>query len=187
VATREERTLAVVERVVAAMSSHGAPTALIGAAAAAVHKFVRATEDIDLASYVDPYTTLALVQKELVAEGFAVKLSEPDAQDALGGVLTISGGEFDPVQVVNFFNPWGGGTALGREAIESAISGPLSFVPVVDLAHLIALKLYAGGPKARNDVAELMERNPDADRKEIVTVCERYALGDAFRAIVSAK
>lgn len=174
------------ERVATALLSHGAPTALIGAAAAAVHNFVRATEDVDLASYVDPYKTLTLVQAELVAEGFAVKLGEPDAQDALGGVLTVSGDDFDPVQVVNFLNPWGGGTVLGRDAIESAVPGPIGSVPVVDLAHLIALKLYSGGSKSRNDVAELLERNADADVDEIVTVCERYGLSDALRVILQS-
>ena len=171
------------ERVAAALLSHGARTALIGAAAAAVHNFVRATEDIDLATFVDPYTTLTFVQRELVAEGFAAKLSEPDAQDALGGVLTVSGEDFDPVQVVNFLNPWGGGTVLGRDAIDSATPGPIGSVPVVDLAHLIALKLYAGGPKSRNDVAELLERNPAADVAAVARVCDRYALGDDLRAI----
>src|SRR5579883_602911 len=49
------------------------------------------------------------------------------------------------------------------EAIEHAMRNALGSLSVVDLAHLVALKLYAGGPKGKLDVIELLSRNPEAD------------------------
>ena len=49
-------------------------------------------------------------------------------------------------------------------------------LPVVDVPHLVALKLYAGGPRNRSDVLELLERNRDIDRSEIRRVCEQFNL-----------
>jgi hypothetical protein len=47
---------------------------------------------------------------------------------------------------------------------------------IIPLAHLIALKLYAGGMKSKADIVELLKRNPDADRDEIQLLCRRYRL-----------
>lgn len=47
---------------------------------------------------------------------------------------------------------------------------------IIPLAHLIALKLYAGGMKSKADIVELLKRNPDADLDEIQMLCRRYRL-----------
>jgi hypothetical protein len=50
----------------------------------------------------------------------------------------------------------------------------LGSLAVVDLPHLVALKLYAGGRKSMVDVLELLDRNPDADRARIRDLCARF-------------
>ena len=59
--------LALAERVVEAAARLGIATALIGAAALAVHHYTRATEDIDLATSVDPRTQLKALDQALLA------------------------------------------------------------------------------------------------------------------------
>ena len=71
---------------------------------------------------------------------------DPDPDDPLGGVLTVTGDDFDAVQVVNFYNPWAVSSNPGESSIQSAAACiPGYDLPVVDVPHLIALKLYAGG------------------------------------------
>jgi hypothetical protein len=55
--SREEKTLEVAERVAAILGSRGVPSAVIGAMALAVHGYVRATRDFDLATHVHPFLT----------------------------------------------------------------------------------------------------------------------------------
>jgi len=55
---------------------------------------------------------------------------------------------------------------------------------VVTLPHLVALKLYAGGPKSRNDVIELLERNQPLDLGRISQICTRHGVGDPLKAII---
>ena len=47
---------------------------------------------------------------------------------------------------------------------------------IVPLTQLVALKLYAGGSKAKSDILELLRRNPDADLGKIREACRRYRL-----------
>jgi len=79
-------------------------------------------------------------------------------------VLTVTGEDFDPVQVVNFLNPLSRRRNPGSEAVRTATAGAVAGSPLrlVTLPYLIALKLYAGGYKSRLDVLELLTRNPDA-------------------------
>ena len=89
----------------------------------------------------------------------------------------MTGNDFDAVQVVNFYNPWAVSTNPGESSIQSATARiPGYDLPVVDVPHLIALKLYAGGPRNRSDVLELIERNRDVDRSDIRGVCEQFNL-----------
>ena len=181
---REERTLEIAERVSQVLEEHGAPCALIGAMALAAHGYPRMTEDVDLATATDPFGVLRKVADALRSEGFSVELSEPDAQDPLGGVLTVESKGADPVQVVNFLNPLSTGPSLGADAVASATAVQDSGLKVVDLAHLVALKLYAGGPKSIADVSELLERNRDADIDSIRSVCRAHGLEDELTSIL---
>jgi hypothetical protein len=55
---------------------------------------------------------------------------------------------------------------------------------VVTLPDLIALKLYAGGPKSRADVAELLQRNAPLDLAAIRAACESARLGAELDALL---
>jgi hypothetical protein len=166
-------------RIATILDELGVPSALIGAAALAVHGYPRATRDIDLAVATDPFTTLEEARQRIARELRATaNLVTPDADDPLGGVLTVTGEDFDPVQVVNFSNPLNGRTNPGSEAVRSAIAGPVTGSPLrlVTLPYLIALKLFAGGYKSRLDVLELLTRNPAAPLDEIARVCAAFGL-----------
>jgi hypothetical protein len=183
--TRAERTLAVAERVRAALAEHGVDCALIGAMAMAVHNYARSTRDLDLGTATDPFRVLAPLARELRAQGLDAVLNEPDHDDPLGGVVNVSGDDFDPIQIVNFLNPLGGGENPGLEAVQQATPVPGTSFRVVDLPHLIALKLYAGGPKSKLDVIELITRNPTLDLERTRDVCARFGLGEALSSLLN--
>jgi len=181
---RDRRTLEAAERVAALLGEYGADCALIGALALAVHGYPRSTGDVDLATATDPYGVLAKLSRQLRDEGFEVRFNEPDAQDQLGGMLNIERDDIDPVQVVNFLNPFTAGISLGREAVEAALPLEGSSLRVVDLPHLIALKLFAGGPKSQADVEELLARNTDVDLDSVRSVCRSHGLEDELEAVL---
>ena len=54
---------------------------------------------------------------------------------------------------------------------------------MVDLPHLVALKLYAGGRKNEVDILEVLDRNPEASLPAIRDLCERFKLGEEWRRI----
>ena len=186
-AQSSEKTLQVAEEVAAELERAGVPCAVIGAMALAVHKYARATEDFDLATDVDPFRALPVVAETLRLRGYQVELVTPDRDDPLGGALNISGADFNLVQVINFENPFARNATPATAAIRNAVAGGVgsSKLRVVTLPDLIALKLYAGGPKSRADVAELLERNPAADFTAIRSACEACHLEDAFDKIVA--
>jgi predicted nucleotidyltransferase len=186
-ASRPDRSLETAAKVARILVDLGVESALIGAAALAAHGYPRATEDIDLAVATDPFSVLEAARQRISADlAVEATLALPDAADPLGGVLTVTGEDFDPIQVVNFVNPMGSGLNPGAEAIRTAVSGIVegTSLRVVDLPHLVALKLYAGGPKSMLDVIEVLDRNPDADREAIRAVCRRFSLARAWSAIL---
>jgi sugar/nucleoside kinase (ribokinase family) len=174
---RTERTLSVAQAIVASLRETGTASAVIGAIALAFHGYARATQDVDLATHVDPRTVLRDIARTLQQQGYTTRLILPDVEDPLGGVLTVTGDDFDAVQVVNFYNPWAAANNPGESSIQAAAASiPGYDLPVVDVPHLVALKLYAGGPRNQSDVLELIERNRDVDRIEIRRVCEQFDL-----------
>ena len=100
-------------------------TALIGAGAMAVHNYPRQTEDLDLV-VSEPRARFRKLAKDLRRRGFQIEMAEPDAQDPLGGVLTISRADAGPVQIVNLDNSAysAGHPRLGRIAVTTAESHP---------------------------------------------------------------
>ena len=176
-------TLELAKEIVDCCAGHGIKTAIIGAVAVAVHGYPRSTHDLDLAAAAD-LRALRGAATDLEAKGCIVVFGEPDFDDPLGGVLTISRGDADPVQIVNYANPFQPGTgALAQEAIQNATI-LLESLPVVELPYLIALKLYAGGAKSKLDVVELLDRNPSADREAIAVLCKRYGLDEDWNALI---
>jgi hypothetical protein len=187
---RQERTIEVAERVTEILRQHEVEAAVIGAAALAVHLYPRYTEDFDLAINTEPFPKLRRVEEALAKEGFEARFEAPDPEDALGGVLRVMGDDFEPIEVVNFYNPWPesrDASVLAREALREARIqlSPESPLRVVSLPYLIALKLYAGGWKSKGDVVELLERNRDRmDVAELRDVCNRHGLGPALEPLL---
>lgn len=187
-----ERALEVADRIRALLATKGVKSAVIGAAALAAHGYARGTADLDLGVATD-LATLAWLEGELERQKLGAELVSPDAQDPLGGVVNVraSGPELVDVQVVNFVNPFKPTRNPGPEAIHAAtlvVEG--TQLPVVDLPHLVALKLYAGGLKSRVDVVELLRRNPGVDLRPVREVSERFGftkeLEEALRELGSA-
>jgi hypothetical protein len=187
------RSLELAERVAVLANGIGIATALIGAAAMAVHKYVRATRDLDLASNVDP-TELRRLQERLELSGLHTELRLPDEEDVLGGVLVVwerTDEEGDPlgaIEIVNFANPHRAGHVTpAADAVRNATpidaSSPLR---CVQLGDLIALKLYAGSFRDKADVIDLLKHNPDADLDAVRAVCSRFGFADTLDELIAA-
>jgi hypothetical protein len=183
--TQEERTLTLAAEVSALLAERGVRSAVIGAVALAVRGYARATEDLDLATVTDPFKVLEPVAKELESRGYEIELNLPDRDDPLGGVLTVRGEGADPVQVVNYFNPWNGWSKVGKQAVETAEDDALPPLAVVTVPHLVALKLYAGGRKSELDILELLARWPAELLDEVRIVCRGFGLENALDELLT--
>jgi hypothetical protein len=173
----EEGTLVAAEKIAKILHHAGVDSALIGAVALAAHGYARSTDDLDLATGFDP-GRLEEIASELRREGFTVEVSEPDANDPLGGVLRVGAEGIDRIEIVNFCNPPAGGfpaliVAANREAVAVRQGEPLR---VVTLPHLVVFKLYCGGRKSKNDVFELLRRNPDLDLNALRDLCKQFRM-----------
>jgi len=173
--------IVLAERVASAARDLGIETALIGAVALAANNYIRATDDADLASCVDPYTKLAELEKELAAMGLRTELRHPDDDDPLGGVLRVweredaDGEPLDKVDVVNFWNPHRPTGTPAMATIKNALPlGEGSVLRYARLADLVAMKLYTGGRRDEADVVDLLVMNPSADVEEVRSVAKGY-------------
>lgn len=185
--------LELAKRVAAAARELGIETALIGAAALAVHRYVRATVDTDLATHVTrPHEQLGRLRDVLASKGLHVELRLPDEDDDLGGVLEVweevdeDGVRVFPVEVVNFFNPYRPGRPTpARDAVRNATAlDDTGTFRCVRLPDLIVLKLQAGSRADLGDVVELLVRNPDADMAEIEALARTYGLDAIARQLI---
>lgn len=188
----ESDSVQLAERIATTALDLGIETAVIGALALAVHKYVRATDDIDLATSVDVYTSLRELGERLRGMGLLVELRTPDGDDPLGGVLRVweredqDGEPFEPVDVVNFRNPHRSNVTPAERAIKSAIAvDPASSLRYVQLADLIALKLYAGGAEDLGDIVAVLRRNPDANLDEIRARSARFDKTGRLEALIA--
>lgn len=165
------------ERIATTARELGIETAVIGAMALAAHKYLRATKDVDLATAVDIYPDLRDLRDRLGEMGLSTRLTTPDDQDDLGGVLRVweredeEGDPIEPVEIVNFRNPYRPRRSPGPNAIKNAIpAGGDSTLRYVRLPDLIALKLDANSQKDFGDIVEVLKCNPGADLDEIRAV-----------------
>jgi hypothetical protein len=185
---RELLTLA--EQLSAIADALGIRTSLIGAAALAVHGYERGTRDLDLASNVE-LAMLGKLEDAARSAGFHTRLRLPDDDDALGGVLDAGpsidedGDLVDPIQVVNFANPYRPRRTPAANAIARAELVPGSTLRCVQLRDLIALKLWAHSLRDDADVVELLKRNPTADLDAIRTTTADYKLDARFDELVA--
>ncbi len=182
--------IALAEQVADAARRIGVDTALIGAAALAVHRYTRGTEDIDLAADVDPHEKLGALKKMLDSAGLHSRLRMPDAEDPLGGVLVVwatvdeDGEPTDIVEVVNFYNPERIVSTPASAAIARAGALPGTSLRCVTIEDLIALKLYAGGLGDHADIVQLLARNREADLEAIREVAARFDVGGQLDALI---
>lgn len=180
-----EPTLEVAERVVEILKEHQIDAVVIGAMALAVHNYPRDTEDFDLGIAVKPDRLSALADS-LRRQGWTVDLHLPDGSDPLGGVIDVRAPDAELVQVVNFENWAGGFPAAVRDAATRAVElSPGSPLRAADLFSLIALKLYAGGPKSKLDVLELLDRNKPVDLDVLRDRCRKYGLEAQLDAVLA--
>ncbi len=182
---RRRQTFAVAETLAGWIAEDGARSAIIGAVALAVHGYVRATRDLDLATELDPTMQLRALAKRATSQGWTVALELPDHDDPLGGVLTISADDFDTVQVVNFHNPFTATKNPARDALRGAIPLPGFELAVVAVEDLILLKLYAGGLASWADIRELLVVHPELDLDLLRTRAARYGLAGELERVLA--
>jgi hypothetical protein len=187
---QEHDPVTLAERVATLASALRIETTLIGAYAMAAHHYVRGTRDIDLASAV-ALPALQSLKDAVIEAGLHAHLFLPDADDSLGGKLVVwtqvddTGEPLEPVEVVNFLNPFRPRRTPAPAAIRSSI--PLEGKPALrypTLEHLIALKLDAGAPRDYADVIDLLRENPNADLEKIRATCRDYGF-DAIDALIA--
>ncbi len=184
------KTLAVAEQVSQAAARLGIPTALIGAAALAVHGYVRGTDYLELAIAVplDGLRQLLAVSK---AAGLGAELRLPVDEDRLGGVLVVwaseddEGNPTDVVQVVNFLHPQSQKTNPAAEAIARAVPLDGLHLSCVAMADLVALKLYAGSRSDLADIVELLAHNADTDLDVLRSIVGRFDHADRLDDLVA--
>lgn len=170
---KHDSLLVTAERIASLLADRGIDAVVIGAAALAAHHYVRHTEDIDLGVNI-AIKDLGGVAAGLRKAGYDVVVREPDGQDPLGGVIDVSGPS-GVVQIVNFGERFPAVIDSGKAAATLRVRSGAR-LPVIPLAHLIALKLYAGGRKSEADVVEVLKRNPHVDRKPIRELCRQFRL-----------
>lgn len=155
---------------------------VIGAAALAVHGYARQSVDLDLATYENPFENFKNLASQLANAGFHVEAVTPDADDPLGGVINITGSDFDPVQIINFMNP------LRPQPIHKLVGKALaelgddaSELQVISAELLILLKLYAGDYQSLADIRRLLEANAQIDRERIAEMALLAGLDEAWQ------
>lgn len=170
-----EASAALAEQVLDVLRQHAVDAVVIGGVALAAHNYPRATDDLDL-GVSTTLATLRSVRDELLRQGCASVLREPDGDDPLGGTIDVEDTSGGFVQVVNFDNsPGGGFPRVIRDALQT-LGPPIGRLRIAPLPHIIAMKLYAGGEKSRRDIQALVRNNPDEDWEAIRTLCKSYNL-----------
>lgn len=169
---RASKTLEVTRSVSAILTECNIRCMVIGAAALAVHGYARQSVDLDLAIHTNPFEGLRLACQKLSQAGYAAELVTPDGEDPLGGVINVTGADFDPVQIINFNNP------LNPHAVHKLVGEILAEVKagsaglaVIPLEALIVLKLYAGDLQSRTDVIQVLRANPGYDKAKVSQLC----------------
>jgi len=143
--------LSLLGRVVAALGDAAVSHALIGAAAMAAHGVSRATVDLDVL-VVAPACLDPGMWSSLRAQGVAIALRRGVDSVPLAGVVRFAAAGERPVDLVVGKGAW------QRSALARAERGRFAGVdlPILRAADLILLKLYAGGPQDRWDIAQLL-------------------------------
>lgn len=139
--------------VIAHLESRGVVCALIGGIALGAHGVARATLDVDLLvadrAVLDPafWSSSRTVGSPEIRCG--------DADDPLVGVVRLTGGR-EPIDLIVGHLPWTARILERRLFIH--VRGER--LPIVDMADLIVLKLFAAGPQDLVDAQLLLAADP---------------------------
>lgn len=174
-------TLALAEQVSQIAESLGIRTALIGAAALAVHGYARGTTAIDLVASVPADTLRQLL---VSAQTAGLRADLPDDTAFPDGVLVIwvspnqTSDSIAMVQVINF-----------TDQPQAVIRAPLEGLQLscVSLADLVALKLYAGRNRHLADIVPLLANNPDADLDALRSIVSPHHRADLEELLAAAR
>jgi hypothetical protein len=131
----------------------------------AVHGVSRATLDLDLLA-MDQTLLDGARWEELVREGVSVDLRRGDSDDPLAGVVRLRAADERDVDIVVGRSAWQHGVI---ERAELYSIGDL-VLPVVRVADLIVLKLFAGGTQDSWDIEQLLAAG---DRDALASEVER--------------
>ncbi len=154
------------------LQERGIAHGLIGGAAMAVHGVARATLDTDLL-VVDQTVLDREMWASLVGADLSIDIRVGDSDDPLAGLVRfICGPEI--VDLVVGRGAWQQAILTRTQRVEVASGG----LHAVQLADLVVLKLYAGGPQDLLDVDLLLEGVGPA----VVAEVER-AVADAPRSV----
>lgn len=165
--------MSLLAKVVAHLRARSIPHALIGAAAMAVRGVSRSTFDIDLL-VTDRTTLLTSTWSALAEAGVAIELHVGDTEDPLAGVIRLE--REARVDVVVGRGGWQK-AVLARATLETFDSVT---TPVVTVADLILLKLYAGGPQDMWDARQLLA-GPDQGNISMTVEAELSSLPSRAR------
>ena len=140
--------MTLLDQIHALLTDHDVAHALIGAAALAAHGVSRSTLDQDV--LVTDRRVLAATFWTTLGSQVTVDVRVGDADDPLAGMVRMTQASERDVDVIVGRHAWQA-DALAR----SLDLGP-SHIPVVQVADLILLKLYAGGSQDRWDIEQLV-------------------------------
>jgi len=154
--------LSLLDRVAAVLRQAQIPHALIGASALAAHGVARSSTDQDLL-VLDRRSLDTALWEDLRAAGIYVEIRRGDAEDPLAGIVRFEAEGEDPIDLVVGKSAW-------QLPILEAAELRGGEIPVVTAAHLILLKLYAGGPQDAWDIQQLLATD---NRPRLVAEVER--------------
>jgi hypothetical protein len=150
----------LLDDVAAVLRAARVDSALIGAAALAVHGVSRSTADQDLL-VTDPQVLEAPFWAGLAASA-RCDIRRGDADDPLAGVVRITRENERDVDVIVGRHAW------QRETIDRAVPFGESGIRVVTTADLVLLKLFAGGSQDRWDIEQLLALDTGTATREDV-------------------
>lgn len=144
----------------------------IGALAVAYHGWVRASMDADaLITLRDSDVNMEELLQGLRSRGWKVEYRDGGPGDPLGFVVRIQddrGNQVDLIGAIRNLDP-----KFFERTVKADLGG-LSLA-IASPEDLIALKVYAGGPKDLEDAAGVMEiLGPDLDRELLLSLCRGF-------------
>jgi hypothetical protein len=171
----------LLDRIGRILESQKARWAAIGALAVAYHGVVRASLDADaLISLKGAGLDLDTLARLLSDQGLTVEVRMGEEGDPLGFVVRIFDAERNQVDLI------GGIRKLDPGFFDRALSDEFDGLKLrfASPEDLIALKVYAGGPKDMEDAKGVLEVQSGAIDKDLVlSLCRRFGADVGTKAL----